>query len=241
MIFCKQQFNINTSLRRINLNDPIKDISANEKRKLTVMTKYGVENISHLPEIIQKQKDSNFIKYGFENVNQVEEFRKKARTTNLLKYGKEYPSHTEKCIETSLKRYGVRHPMQNVHVFNRVMKARYKIKTIKTKTGKEIKYQGYEDVIIKFLLDMGIDEDLIITNRSHIPKIFYNNPISKKTSRYYPDIWIAGTKLLIEVKSKFTLKFNLEVTLEKQSECKRQCFHCIIIVCSKTGILEIIK
>ena len=216
-------------------------LSSKEKRKQTVMKRYGVENVAHLPESQIKKKKFNLEKYGVENVNQLEEFRQKARETNLRKYGQEYPSHTEKGIETSLKRYGVRHPMQNFKVFQRVMKARFQVKTYTTKSGKQIKYQGYENVILKFLLEeMEIDESRIVTNRASIPKIFYLNPLTNKMSRYYPDIWIKDSTLLIEVKSKFTLKFNTEITMAKQQACKSLGYQCVIAVCSKRDIIEVI-
>lgn len=217
------------------------NLSPNEKRKQTVMQRYGVENVSRLSESKIKSKETNLIKYGVENVNQVEDFRIKARATNLERYGTEYPAHVEKFIETSMKRYGVRHPMQNIDVFDRSMKARFKIKTYITLSGSVLQYQGYEDVAIKFLLeDYGLDEKEILTSRSLIPKIFYDHPITKKNARYYPDIWVKSLNLLIEVKSKYTYAFQTDVTMEKQAACKAQGYHHIILICSKTKILEMI-
>jgi len=216
-------------------------LTPKEKRRQTSLARYGVDNIAKVPEFQRRKKKSNLEKYGVENVNQVEEFRESTRKTNLERYGSIYPSHSEKGIETNLIRYGVRHPMQNFMVFQRSIGARFKIKNYETETGGIIQYQGYENVLIKFLLeDMKIEEDKIVTNRSCIPEIFYDNPITGKESRYYPDIWISGTNMLFEVKSKFTLKLNTDVTLKKQAECKSRGFNCIIVVCSKKEILELI-
>jgi hypothetical protein len=215
------------------------ELSPKEKRRLTVLKKYGVENVAHIPEFQRRKKISNLQKYGVDNVAHVPEFREKAKATNLAKYGEEYPAHTEKSITTSLRRYGVRHPMQNFRVFQRVMSARFKIKSFEAESGTIFKYQGYEDVVIKFLLnEMGICEDRIITSRASIPKIFYNHPETKRISRYYPDIWIKGTNLMIEVKSRFTLQFKPEVIREKIEECQRRGFICIVVVCDKKNVLD---
>ena len=155
------------------MTEEIIPLTANEKRRQTSLSKYGVDNVAKIPEFQKRKKANNLAKYGVENVNQVEEFREKIRQTNLERYGAEYPSHYEKSMETNLKRYGTRHPMQNFHVFQRSMKNRFKIKSYKTSSNKVIHYQGYEDVVIKFLLEeMCIHEDKVITNRSSIPTIF---------------------------------------------------------------------
>lgn len=189
----------------------------------------------------KRRKETCLAKYGVDNARKVNLFVEKMKSTNLERYGEEYPSHTEKGIATNLKKYGVRHPMQNFKVFQKVMRSRFKIKKYITESGIVINYQGYEDVIIKFLLeDLKIPGSQIITNRATIPKIFYFNTVLNKTSRYYPDIWLKSHNLLIEVKSTFTFNQHPEITLAKQLECKKQGINHIIVICSKTKILDII-
>lgn len=214
---------------------------SNQRRKQTCLDRYGVDNPLKSQKIRDKSKQTLMKLYGEDNARKVEVFNLKRKTTNLQKYGLEEPSHTEKGILTNLKRYGVRHPMQNFKIFQKVMRSRFKIKKYTTRSGRVIKYQGYEDVVLKFLLeDMKINESEIFVDRSSIPKIFYFNPLLNKISRYYPDIWIKSHNLLIEVKSIFTFNIKTEVTLAKQDECKKQNINHIIVICSKTKILDII-
>lgn len=230
-----------TSLERYDTSNPTTTDLSKQKRMQTCIERYGVDN----PLKVQKFKDAakqTLLKlYGKDNARKIEIFNIKARSTNLERYGVEYPSHTEKGIVTNLKRYGVRHPMQNFKVFQKVMRSRFKIKKYITESGKVINYQGYEDVVIRFLLeDLNIPESQIITDRKTIPKIFYFNTILNKMSRYYPDIWLKSHNLLIEVKSTFTFNHHVEITLAKQSECKKQGINHIIVICSKTKILDIL-
>ena len=174
-------------------------LSSIEKRRLTSLSLYGVDNVAKVPEFQRRQK------------------------------------------KTNLEKYGVVNPMQNFIVFQRHQNAIYKIKKFKTELGTIIEYQGYEDVLLKFLIDyVKLKESIIITNRSYIPKIFYDNPITGGTSRYYPDIWLKDTNIIFEVKSKYTLYCDVERTLIKQEACNMLGYKCIIVVCSKNDILEFI-
>lgn len=57
-----------------------------EIRKRTMLSKYGVENISQLPEIKDKKEQKALEKYGVKNVFQAEEIKNKIRNTFIKKY-----------------------------------------------------------------------------------------------------------------------------------------------------------
>lgn len=77
---------------------------------------------------------------------------------------------------------------------------------IKTMTYNEtfFRHQGYEDLAIKELCNSGIDIKTIITNIDrNLPVIRYE--FDGKQRWHFPDIGIKETKVLIEVKSVYTL------------------------------------
>ena len=52
--------------------------------KKAVREKYGVDNVSQVPEINRKRKDNNLKKYGTENVNSVPEINKRSALTKSI-------------------------------------------------------------------------------------------------------------------------------------------------------------
>lgn len=80
----------------------------------TVQQKYGVSNISRLPEVKQSKKETALEHYGVAFPTQSEEVKNKTKQTNLLKYGSVAPSGNSEVLnkmqETCLQRYGVINP-----------------------------------------------------------------------------------------------------------------------------------
>ncbi len=114
--------------------------------QITIMNKYGVENIFQSEEIKTKSKATNLIRYGFEypsknvdiqnkikkiindkygveNVFQSEEIKTKIRNININKYGVEFsaqrPEIKLKIKETNLDKYGCICPLQNADVHDK--------------------------------------------------------------------------------------------------------------------------
>lgn len=209
---------------------------------LTNLDKYNTINPTTIIEIKEKRKKTYIKKYGVDNPIKVEKFKEKRKQTNLKFYGIEYPSHTEKGIKTNLLKYGVRHPMQNPTIFKKMLRSRFKIKEFITKTGLKFNYQGYEDVGLKFLLEeLKIPENKIFNIKNNLPIIWYLNPKNNKLSRYYPDLWIPDLNLLIEIKSEFTMKLDLDVNIKKHEICNKYGFNHIILICTHNKIVKTIK
>lgn len=104
-------------------------------------------------------------------------------------------------------------------------------------SGKEIYYQGYEDVAIKKLLQ-DFSEEEIILSRKEIPQIWYD--FQWKRRRYYPDIWIPKDNLIIEVKSTWTFEKNLKVNLLKRDAVLQLGYNFEFWICSKKSVVEIL-
>lgn len=58
-----------------------------EKRKQTILKKYGVGNVFAINEIKNKIKTTNINRYGVENYSSTQECKDKVSATNKIKHG----------------------------------------------------------------------------------------------------------------------------------------------------------
>jgi hypothetical protein len=231
-----------TNLKKIGVDNPMKNAEIREKQKQTIIEKYGVEHnsqseeikikkentcinnygfVSHLksPIIREQIKETNLEKYGVENPQQNTEIRNKTNNTNLVRYGCKTPIGSkyikEKIIQTNLEKYGVPHHSQNSQIAENMLNAAYNKKQYILPSGKLLHYQGYENFALDELLHIEkIDENEIITNRKDVPEIWYIDKNNKKR-RHYVDIYIKSQNRCIEVKSTWTNQSKNNV-FEKQ-------------------------
>lgn len=93
------------SFKCSNSNDEVK-----EKKKLTVLKNYGVENPQQSEIIKKKQIQNSLKKYGVKKPQQSEIVKKKTEESNILKYNVKSPLMLEeikkKIKQTNLKKYG---------------------------------------------------------------------------------------------------------------------------------------
>jgi len=225
-----------------NYNNP-------EKIKETCLEKYGVEYSFQSDLIKDKIKETNLKIYGCENPFQNEEIKNKIRETNFDRYGEysyskteKYKKHMkslnidysitqEKLRKTSLEKYGVEYPAQNINIFNKTQKTQLKIKYYKG-----IRYQGtYELDFLKYC-----DNNNIIKYISKPKTIRYNFKNKKRV--YYPDFYIEKLNLIVEIKSSYYYDLMLEKNIAKQNECINQKYNFIFIIDKDySKIKEIIK
>jgi hypothetical protein len=224
------------------------------EHKKAIKEKYGVDNIFQAPEIKQKIKVTFQKRYGVDNPCQVKEINDKIKTTkirlygqngwnpvqtkltNLERYGVDNPLKSKKIRAkikaTNLQRYGVEHITQDQTIFDKCMrnqlKSRSKGKEMMLPSGKVIKYQGYENYVINYLLKNDISEDDVELERTNIPTISYF--FDGKIRRYYPDVFIKSKNMLIEVKSTYTYYKEVEKNIAKHLASKDAGFHHIIII-----------
>jgi len=202
----------------------------NNKRKNTMLEKYGYECIFITQKFKENQKnnfdirqekfkETSFKKYGKPSPSQNENIKLKVKNTNIEKYGVEYYSQTkefnEKYKETSQKNWGTDYPAQNEKIFAKTIKSAYTKKNYILPSKKIIQIQGYEHFALdKLLIEDKVDEEDIITGIENVPEVWYYDKEGKK-HRYYVDIYIPSKNLCIEVKSKYT-KDNTRFLVEKQ-------------------------
>ena len=121
---------------------------------------------------------------------------------------------------TNLIKYGVEHHSQNAAVAETMLKHAYNKKSYTLPSGDIIDYQGYENFGLDRLLnDERIHEDDIVTARTEVPEIWYNDK-SGKRRRHYVDIYIKSQNRCVEIKSTWTSQQEKNSVYEKQSAAK---------------------
>ena len=193
------------------------------KKQQVLMDRYGVVNVSQLYWVQSKRENTWLENYGVINpakarVNQDKiraawpEIDRKRKQTSLERFGTDSYSKTAEFQTrrkvTWMQRYGVDNPTKNPEVLHRSMvsngESQYRTRTMILPSGRRLRYQGFEDRVIRDLLKSGVPESGIINDRARVPQIEYQ--FEGKVHRYYPDIWLPEANLIIEVKSLYTWK-----------------------------------
>lgn len=129
-------------------------------RKETLLKKYGVDNISKLPETREKAKSTMLERYGNEHPLKLEKFKEKRKKTNLEKYGTEYGIQSkivrDKVKQTNLEKYGVENVLESEEVKDKIKQTnldKYGVenptqsKEVREKTKKTLKKKyGVENI-----------------------------------------------------------------------------------------------
>ncbi len=92
----------------------------------------------------------------------------------------------------------------------------------KFNNGKEVKVQGYEHLVLSLLENKyKIKQDDIITQFDN--EIYYT--FIKKYHKYFPDIYIKSLNKIIEVKSDYVYKKELQKNIIKKKACLYLGYH----------------
>ncbi len=213
-----------------------------EKRVDTYMERYGVASPLQNADVLAKRKATNMERYGVNEVLQMPDMQDRIRETMIERYGAGNPLQCQEIKDrkdkTCEERYGDKDIMHNVEMFEKVVKAAFKKKDYKLPSGTVITYQGYENVALDELLKT-LKEGEITNDVKLMPKIMYE--FEGKTHRYYPDIYIPSQKRIVEVKSPYTYKKQLEQNHSKRDQVMKDGYTFEFWICDKKKILEIIK
>ena len=223
----------------------------NNKRKNTMLERYGSECIFTTEKFKENQKNNfdvrqekyiatSLEKYGKQSPSQNEDVKLKVKNTNIQKYGVKHYSQTkefsERYKETSQKNWGTDYPAQNAEIFAKTIKSAYTKKDYVFPSKKIIQIQGYEHFALdKLLIEDKVDEEDIITGIENVPEVWYYDNERKK-HRYYVDIYIPSKNLCIEVKSKYT-KDNTRFLEEKQKSIEDLGYKYEIWIFNTKGII----
>lgn len=95
-----------------------------EKTKATCLAKYGVANVSQLPESKEKSKETCLRVYGVEHHAQCEEVQQKKEESCMISHGVKtvllLPEIQEKAHDAMEEKYGVRHGLQIGEVMEKI-------------------------------------------------------------------------------------------------------------------------
>ena len=107
--------------------------------------------------------------------------------------------------------------------------------TLTLSSGRQILCHGYERFAIPYLLNKGIKEDDLVCGINSVEPIQYcwNNSIHN----YIPDMKILSTNTIVEVKSDYTLNYELDKNREKARATVNAGFNYRLIVFDDKGNL----
>lgn len=162
------------------------------KYRNTIKNKYGVDNISQIPAIVDKKKKTYLAKYNCDSPMKNAAIVEKSRQTRLKKYGRWDNESTIKQRQvTILTKYGVKYPCQNPTIaLKQARKSNYSQIKYHWKTNKELVcIGGYESKTVDYLNKNQI-------NYHWQPKIF----IMPNGKTYCPDLYLPDQDLWIEIK-----------------------------------------
>jgi len=96
------------------------------KRKQTVLEKYGVECISKATSIKEKIKETNLKKYGVDNPTKNKNISEKVKNTLKATHEKLGNSIKEKTAKTNLERHGVTNPFKSEKIKDKIKQTNLK-------------------------------------------------------------------------------------------------------------------
>ena len=210
---------IETRLKKYGIKKDKKLWAKNYKK--VMLDKYGVDNISQIPEIKEKKKSIFIERYGVDNPNKIPEAKEKIKKTNISKYGVDNPmkskAYKEKLKKTNLEKYGVEWAIQKKETREKIKK------TINERYGTN-NFSGIEEIKSK-MISTNIDRYGVpyacmtrqCRNANGYTKSKINNGFSEKLKkagiensqefsigRYSFDIKLKEAGILIEINPTYT-------------------------------------
>jgi hypothetical protein len=184
-------------------------------------------DLALLTNIIESN-NLELISYEKLTKNSIITFKCKCETISSKKFFNlsNFP-YCDKCTEelklknmqkTCEIRYGVRNPTQNFDILHKAFTNSKKFKDYILPSGKVIKIQGYENIALDELLQKYLESD--IHTGKYTPRIKYYKQETQSEHMYFPDIFIKSINKIIEVKSTWTYKKELDVNTLKGNACK---------------------
>ena len=163
----------------------------------------------------KKRKDTKLHNYGNENYNNQE----KRKNTLKNNHGNERYNNQKKKQQTCLLKYGVIHTNQLESTWKKIQESSYRIHKYK---DTNLTYQGsYELDFLEFC-----EKNLIPVENG--PIIFYS--FEGRKSTYHSDFVVNSINTIVEIKSKYTLEYDIDRNLAKKSASENLGYNFIFIV-----------
>lgn len=203
-----------------------------KKYKETCLKKYGVDNISKIPQTHDKIKSTNLEKYGVTSFTKLESFKEDHKKKMIDKYGVDSFSKTDEWLRkqksTSLRKYGFENASQSPSVFSKQQRGRYEILQFQETN---LYYQGsFElDFLEKYYYRLEIVKGISIE---------YNYRGNRK--KYFSDFFLPYYNLVVEIKSTYTYNLAKYQNIEKCRECLSLGYEYIFIIDKNYDEFELI-
>lgn len=126
----------------------------------------------------------------------------------------------QKGIEYCNIEYGYNWAIQSPGVRDKIDFKRFDFKEYTFPSGKIELIQGFENIALDFLLNMGYDEEDLVVNRRENRQREIPYYYKKEFRNHEIDIYIKSTNTIIEVKSDFTFDMGKQKVLAKQIGAK---------------------
>lgn len=204
------------------------------KRKITNSLKYNNSNYRNL----QQQKQTIINKYGVSNISKLISIQKKKEDTCLKNNGYTHWFKSEKGREFVIHNNKTRNYTMSLETHQKWLSSCLTRKDYELPSGKIIKLQGYEPIVMDLLLNE-ISEHDIITDLNKMPVVIYKH--NNKNKRYFPDIWLHKLNTIIEVKSTYTMSLHYSKNMEKAKRCNEMGLNIHFYILDKTHELDILK
>lgn len=223
-----------TNRCKYGVDNPSQSEAIKRKKRKTFRKNWGADHAMSTPEGKRIHQAACLEKYGVHNPMMIEDVQQKLKQVMLEKYGvdnirkhlKAKRRIVESSIKTCLEKYGVPNAMQNPEILANWRRSVSSNKTIDV-AGKQISVQGYEDLAIT-RIDQKFGINRITTEPKQVKTIPYKHLGKDKV--YLADAKIvldSGQRILLEVKSWFTLrypsvvpKFTAAIKACKQMDCE---------------------
>lgn len=211
-----------------------------EKRRKTNFERHGVTCVLNLQENLEKAPSASKAKFGEKGPLGNIECRKKRDETMEKIYGDKHALRCEKlkekAVETTMRNHGVRHHAQSEKIYSKILSSAFKTKEFIFPSGKVVPYQGYEHYAILLLLEEGHEEEDIVSCHESVMGFMYEDGETKR--KYYPDLFVPSSNLVVEVKSTWTYEKTPEEkqrVLKKLEACRREGYNTRLLVFSPKG------
>ena len=142
-----------TSLKKYGVENYVQTDECKQKTKQTMQEKYGVDSAMQSPELSEKYKQSLFNNHGVYHPSQSKEIYQNRNSTMVERYGVAHamqsPELTEKHRQTLQKNYGVDYPLQSEKIREKMKK------TMVALYGKE--YTAQVDYLYEKMLNTNME------------------------------------------------------------------------------------
>lgn len=150
---------------------------------------------------------------------QIQNRSNKIKETCIQKYGVDSPmkvnSIKQQMHQTMLDKYGVEHALQNKELLDKAIENNlFTYKTYKLPSGKVLRLQGYEPQFLDFLFNNNI---ILENDIQYEPFGIEYTDINNNIRYYFPDFYISKFNLIVEVKSKWTDQFDINIEQKRKS------------------------